>query len=281
LAALRIAPILNCDDNGPMPVSPWQRRIRRAQELASEHSFAAEILGFYIHIARFQEDLHKRLSIALQSAPASVDRGLTEPELSELSAKLQSFLSLAETRGPKALAQLSRELHARGLDFCRELLDRGWTARSTSDAEGLLAQAFLQPYAELLRSRAALRPVPTAHALCPFCNRKPVLTVLRPMGDGGARSLICSFCLAEWEFRRIVCPGCGEEDDKKLAVFTASDFDYIRVECCDACKTYVKTIDLTKNGRAEPLVDELASSPLDLWAREHGYAKLQNNLLGM
>jgi FdhE protein len=101
------------------------------------------------------------------------------------------------------------------------------------------------------------------------------------MGDGGARSMICSFCLAEWEFRRIVCPGCGEENDKNLAVFTASEFDYIRVECCDVCKTYIKTVDLTKNGRAEPLVDELASAPLDLWAREHGYAKLQTNLMGI
>jgi formate dehydrogenase maturation protein FdhE len=51
--------------------------------------------------------------------------------------------------------------------------------------------------------------------------------------------------------------------------------------CCDACKTYIKRIDLTKNGRAEPLVDELASAPLDLWAREPGCTKLQSNLLGM
>jgi FdhE protein len=101
------------------------------------------------------------------------------------------------------------------------------------------------------------------------------------MGDGGARSMVCSFCLAEWNFRRIICPGCGEEDNRKLPVFTASDFDYVRVECCDTCKTYIKGVDLTKNGRAEPVVDELASAPLDLWAREHGYAKLQSNLLGM
>ena len=45
--------------------------------------------------------------------------------------------------------------------------------------------------------------------------------------------------------------------------------------------TYIKSIDLTKNGRAEPLVDELASAPLDLWAREHGYAKLHSNVMGM
>ena len=264
-----------------MPVSPWQRRIQRAQELASQHSFAAEILGFYVHVARFQEDLHQRLSTVLQSPAASAGRDLNASELSELSSRFEPFLSMAERHGPKPLAGLSRELRARGRAAWSELLNRGWTLHIAADAEGLLAQAFLQPYAELLRSRAQLHPSQTAYALCPFCDRKPALGVLRQMGDGGARSMVCPFCLAEWEFRRLVCPGCGEENDKKLAVFTASDFDHIRVECCDSCKTYIKTIDLTKNGRAEPMVDELASAPLDLWAREHGYAKLQNNLMGM
>ena len=114
-----------------------------------------------------------------------------------------------------------------------------------------------------------------------MCGRKPAVGVLRQMGDGAARFLICSFCLGEWEFRRILCPGCGEDNDRNLPVFNASDFDYIRVECCDTCKTYVKSVDLTKNGRAEPVVDELVSAPLDLWAREHSYAKLENNVLGM
>ena len=53
------------------------------------------------------------------------------------------------------------------------------------------------------------------------------------------------------------------------------------LDCCDSCKTYIKTVDLTLNGHAEPIVDELASAPLDLWARDRGYAKLQKNLLGM
>ncbi len=66
-----------------------------------------------------------------------------------------------------------------------------------------------------------------------------------------------------------------------VPVYTADAFPYIRVECCDTCQTYVKSIDLTKNGLAEPLVDDLASVPLNLWAQEHGYAKLHPNLLGM
>ncbi len=264
-----------------MTVSPWQRRIQRAQELAGQYPFSAEILEFYIHVARFQEDLHQGMIMAQRSPTAAVDRALTASELAELGSRFGSFLSVTEARGPKPLSELSRVLRHHGRNAWSELLTVGWAARSPSDARGFLVQAFLQPYAEVLRSRAAPHPSQTSHALCPFCNRKPALGVLRQMGDGGARSMICSFCLAEWEFRRIVCPGCGEENDKNLAVFTASDFDYIRVECCDSCKTYLKTIDLTKDGRAEPVVDELASAPLDLWAREHGYAKLQTNLMGM
>jgi FdhE protein len=266
-----------------MKASPWQRRIQRAQELAGQFPFAAEILGFYIHIARFQEDLYDRLKAAFpkETAPAALSAELSPTELAKVSSRFESFLSLTAERGPEALAALSGELRGRGQKFWSELLQASWTAHSASDAQALLAFAFLQPYAELLRFHASTRSKQHIYAVCPFCNRKPGFGVMRQMGDGAARSLVCSFCLAEWEFRRLVCPGCGEENDKNLPVFTATDFDYIRLECCGSCKTYIKTIDLTKSGHAEPIVDELASAPLDLWAREHGYAKLQNNILGM
>ena len=264
-----------------MPISPWQQRIQRAQELSGQLSFAAEILHFYIHVARFQEDLQRRLSAALPPSSASMNEPLGNAELSKIGPSFNSFLSLAEAHGPQPLAELSRELCARGRDFWPELLNNTWTTRSASDAQGLLTLAFLQPYAELLRSRTPLHPHQHSSALCPFCSRRPGFAVLRQKGEGAARSLVCFFCLTEWEFRRLVCPACGEENDKKLPIFTASDFDYIRVECCDSCKTYIKSMDLTKKGHAEPLVDELASVPLDLWTQERGYAKLQNNILGM
>jgi len=103
--------------------------------------------------------------------------------------------------------------------------------------------------------------------------------VLRPLGEGGQRSLICSLCLAEWEFLRVVCPGCGEEDPAKLPVYTAEELQHVRVEACDRCKSYIKTVDLTKSGLGEPVVDEIASVALDLWAQMRGYAKLQVNLM--
>jgi Protein involved in formate dehydrogenase formation len=87
------------------------------------------------------------------------------------------------------------------------------------------------------------------------------LGVLRQMGEGVRRNLLCGFCLCEWEFRRIVCPGCDEKDHAMLPVYTAGEFPYIRVECCDTWQTYLKSIDLSKHGLADPLVDELAYVP--------------------
>jgi FdhE protein len=78
---------------------------------------------------------------------------------------------------------------------------------------------------------------------------------------------------------RVVCPNCGEEAFDRLPVYTAEDFPHVRIDACDTCRRYLKTIDLTKNGLAVPLVDDIASLPLDLWAGERGYRRLRRNLL--
>ena len=117
-----------------MKVSLWQRRIHRAQELSHQHPFASEILGFYIHLARFQEDLYQRLSGAppQKDHAASISAELRPDELQNLSSRFESFLSVAESQGPKPLADLSRQLQNRGSRFWSELLQSGWAANSGS-----------------------------------------------------------------------------------------------------------------------------------------------------
>jgi FdhE protein len=78
-----------------------------------------------------------------------------------------------------------------------------------------------------------------------------------------------------------MCPSCGEEHKDKLPVFVAEGLDYVRVDACDSCHRYLKSIDMTKNGRAVPLVDELATLSLNLWAQQNNYQKLEPNLFGV
>jgi FdhE protein len=146
--------------------------------------------------------------------------------------------------------------------------------------EDFFARATLQPYADFIAG-AMLPPVTIMTVCrCPRCNALPVLGVLRPEGDSGKRFLVCSFCSLEWEFRRILCANCGEEKEGQLPVYVAEQFPHVRVESCDTCKHYLRTIDLTKDGNAIPAVDDLTAVPLSLWAEEHGYTRIQGNLLG-
>jgi len=248
--------------------SKWDQRIARAEELAAVHPFAQEALRFYQRVATFQKGLYCCLP----------ESGTCE--LDALLPKFPEFLSAIEPAAPEPLAQSAREWRARAEDRWHELLTSHWQSLSSgSSPDALLAWLFLQPYAERLADNSAVENA--ASALCPFCSRKPVVGVLRPEGDGAKRSLICSMCATEWSFGRILCPACGEENVDKLAIYTAEQFAHVRVEACDTCGCYVKTVDLTKNGRAVPVVDELATIPLNLWASEHCYAKVQTNILGL
>jgi FdhE protein len=105
--------------------------------------------------------------------------------------------------------------------------------------------------------------------------------VLREEGHGAKRTLLCALCLTEREYPRVVCPSCGEQDFDALPVYTADQFNYVRIDACDRCRSYLKTIDLTKDGLAVPIVDDIASLSLDLWARDRGYVRLRVNLLDL
>jgi formate dehydrogenase accessory protein FdhE len=261
-----------------VPGTPWQKRAARAEELAVRHPFAAEILGFYIRLARFQE----RLYLKVIRAPATQFSDPLEPE--RFVSSSEPFLLTVEEYGPARLADVALRLRSEEMrGGWLDLLNAAWSAAEhvPSEPQEFLARAFLQPLAESIRSRISAPQTGTSGRLCPFCRRKPGAGILRQMGDGALRSLLCSFCLGEWEFRRIACPNCHEEDNKKLPVYTASEFSHVRVECCDSCRTYIKTVDLTKSGLADAVVDEIVSAPLDLWAQERDYVKVHPNLLGL
>jgi FdhE protein len=264
-------------------------RIRRAEYLASAHPFAAEVLRFYLRLAEFQKtfsaeiksdlgtDLSRRRLPAVRAGEFPFDSINVLP-------RLTTFLALLGEIAPSALAAAARQISRLDASSQRSLLTAYWELGGSDQLIGPFAQfvprAFVQPLAELLAVHTTAPPALSTQHSCPLCGGQPLLGVLRPEGDGGKRCMLCSFCLQEWDFRRIYCPACGEEDDKKLPVYVAEQFPHVRVETCETCKVYVRTIDLTKDGNAVPVVDDLAAIPLSLWAQERGYTRMQPNLLG-
>lgn len=268
--------------------SKWDQRTKRAQELAAKYPFAGEILRFYTRVFGMQRTLYAhadewRSNAQPMKASDSWHAGLS---VRGLVPRFQRFLCDLESFAPQPLAQVASEIRSCENGKCEDLLkeicrDALPLQPERTEAEAVVALLFLQPYLENLAAHSN-RLTPTIAAnLCPFCSGKPVVGVLRAEGDGGKRFLICSRCSTEWAYGRILCASCGEAAVDKLAVYTATQFEHVRVESCDSCGRYLKTVDLTRDGRAVPIVDELATIPLNLWADEHGYRKIQANVLGI
>ena len=114
---------------------------------------------------------------------------------------------------------------------------------------------------------------------CPDCEGPPVVSLLRDAAHGSRRSHVCGTCLKESPASRLGCHACGESDLEKMSVYRTDATDPARIDACDSCRTYLKTIDLTKDATACPIADDLASVTLDLWARESGYHRARPNLL--
>jgi formate dehydrogenase maturation protein FdhE len=285
-----------------MSDAKWDRRIRRADELISSYPSAAEGLRFYARVATFQKSLYGEIQKALAHSPkASSQRPLRdELDLFLLLPRFSGFLSTTQQAAPAPLAQAAASLAEEGPAVWQRAIEDFWhgygelsaaggdveqvhddDSRDAISADRSLAWIFLQPYAEYLAEHREIAPVDGTPSACPLCGGKPIVGVLRREGDGAKKSLICMLCAHEWVFRRIYCPACGEDKEPQMGYYSAPEIAHVRVDVCDTCHTYLKTIDLTKTGLAIPVVDELATMSLDLWAGEHGYEKLQINLLGI
>lgn len=269
----------------PRSAGKWERRVERARELADLHPAAGEALRLYERLARFQKSLYAGFTAGRVSARPVEPPGSLRDELEPAAvlSSLAPFLALIQEIAPFPLAHSAAELAAAGEGRRREVLEAFWRADGDGlePAEAWIAWTFLQPHAEALADRREPEEFPGTPPLCPRCGGPPQAGVLRPLGDGGKRSLICALCATEWPYRRIVCPTCGEEDVDKLPVYATEELPHVRVEACDTCRHYLKTIDMTKDGHAVPVVDELAAIPLSLWAVENGYTKGGPDLLGL
>jgi FdhE protein len=107
---------------------------------------------------------------------------------------------------------------------------------------------------------------------CPICGSMPFIAEFREEGE---RFLACSSCSFEWRFMRLKCPFCEAEDDKELRYFYAEgEGKAHRVDVCEKCKRYIKTLDIREMaGEVIPIIEDMGTLYLDVLAQKEGYLR--------
>jgi ribosomal protein L37E len=272
-------------------VSPWAARRLRAEELRARHPFAADLLTLYLALVPVQEEAWS----AAREHPPRPD------ELPRWAAArvLPAVADATEAAGPAALREAVRTARA------GERALAGWLAGvELEPVDRYLARASLGPVLEALGEQAgaacARRRDGEQARHCPCCGGLPQLSWLAASGESlvnGPRSLLCSRCGSSWSCSRSVCPACGEAQEARLEVYAERwdgpvsgngrgdgderpVFPHIRIAGCSSCSRYLIEVDMARDARAVPEVDELAALPLDLYAADQGLTKLTPNLMG-
>jgi len=137
----------------------------------------------------------------------------------------------------------------------------------------------LEAYADRLKGYVAQES--WFRGYCPVCGSQPMIAELRK--DAGERFLLCSSCGFQWRFKRLACPFCGNEDHKKLRHFhIEKEGKGYRVDVCEECKKYIKTIDIRElREEVVPIVEDMGTLHLDIIAQNEGYKRGVANILEM
>jgi hypothetical protein len=274
---------------------PFAARRLRAEALRARHPFADEVLSLYLALLPVHEHAWDAVRESAPD-PAELSRWAT-------ARVLPAVVEATVAAGP---AQLAEAASGRLAAATAEEALAGWLAGAELDpVDRYLARASLGPVLEALGDQAGaacVRPHGEVGEVCPCCGGLPQVSWLASSGESlvtGPRSLLCARCGTSWGCSRSVCPACGESEEDQLVVYAEHlegpvsgsgngngngdgppVFPHLRVAGCSSCSSYLIEVDMARDGRAVPEVDELSAVPLDMYAADEGLTKVTSNLMG-
>ena len=277
------------------------RIIKRINVIEKKRTGYKEILGFFKYIIREQHKIKplievEQIDINEETVKTQMKEGfpLIDKKDIKLDMKAAKALFTKLCRGlqrkdvriaaeAKKISQAVRkkevdleELFSRVLDGDSGYVD--FIANKTGQHKWLLSflaensiKPSLEAYAEMFKGYVDQESWYKGY--CPVCGSQPERGELRI--DAGERFLECSACSFKWRFKRVVCPFCGNDDSKKLRFFnTETDGKAYRVDVCEDCKKYIKSIDLREvQGDVVPIVEDIGTLHLDIIAEKEGYIR--------
>jgi FdhE protein len=271
------------------------KTVRQAADgiIAARPSYI-ELVTFYARIFAAQEDARLRISLPpvhlsdelirikrreqlplVMASEMVFDPQVSEDLLGELSriaidsgSELAGAARALSGQSPKAAALFGPFLKAQEADIL-----------AGADAVGVEPKALAFFLYHSLRPSlcncaaqlaAYLDPSPSGEqGYCPVCGSPPAIAWLEGEGQ---RYLFCSFCWHKWPLNRALCPFCGSREQEGLLYFYSDEEKEYRVDACQPCRKYIKTVDTRVPGRLfYPPLEQVASLHLDLKASEAGY----------
>jgi FdhE protein len=194
------------------------------------------------------------------------------------------LLEIAEKRAPGETTEFTRKIREGDIDFgemIRNSFDAGSNEEFAPDIDidedafdlvELFIEESLRPSLEDFAAKYGnvIGNSGWDEGYCPICGKEPKIGEIK--GDEEGRFLFCNQCGLEWNYSRIRCPFCGNEEQQTLAYFTVEGDERYRVDVCNVCKKYVKIVDFRDSGgKANLDVEDIATLHLDMLASEEGY----------
>ncbi len=279
----------------------FDERLARAEQLSTSGGAASAPLAALVDVLHYQRRRAADPDVAAAAeqlaASAAARRETASYPLLDLDAALPAFdaevmIVVAQLDGgwmPTVLDHARAELRLLPVAERRQLIAAWFVApEAVEPPSRFWFQSGAGPPLELAAAAVSPPPAEQWHrGFCPHCGGPAQTSVIaEESGEflgGSPRSLVCARCATWWSYPRATCPVCGEDDPRRVTPFVQSDDRRLRIDACQTCRRYVKTFDLRETGAAAivPLVDDVASMALDLWAREQGFERASSSFAGV
>ena len=200
-----------------------------------------------------------------------------------------SLISIAEKRMPEVAQNIIDIIKSKQFDWekmirasfeCKveETNPQGFPAareaEESIDLIDLFAEESLRPEFEIIAEKYGelVEKAKWSEGYCPICGKEPKIGEIRKDEDG-KRYLFCHQCGCKWNFSRIKCPFCGNDEQHSLAYFEVEGDERYRVDVCNKCRRYIKTVELPKSSEEPDLdIEDIATLHLDMIAFDEGYS---------
>lgn len=281
-------------------VATLRKSLKTIEDYKSSSPHYTELLDLMADILILREEYRKNMKAPIfrveenlitqkmEGGLPLIDFPGKEYDLTRPKEYFKSLISIAEKRMPEVAQNIISIIKSPQFDWekmIRASFDRkaeefdakellaGREAEENIDLIDLFTEESLRPELEIIAEKygETVEKSNWSEGYCPICGKEPKIGEIRDEEEG-KRYLFCHQCGFKWHFNRIKCPFCGNDEQHSLAYFEVEGEERYRVDVCNKCRRYIKTVELPKSSEEPNLdVEDIATLHLDMIAYDEGY----------